>query len=80
MRKSDNPADEIVQYARSEDIDLIVMGTHGRMGIAHLLLGSVAEHVVRAAACPVLTMRDPQLERVTDSRLASPLRSSVVGS
>ena len=50
-------APHIVEYAASQDIDLIVMGTHGRRGVAHLLLGSVAEHVVRTAGCPVLTVR-----------------------
>ncbi|HKE86654.1 MAG TPA: universal stress protein [Vicinamibacterales bacterium] len=48
---------EIVRYADAHAIDLIVMGTHGRRGVAHLLLGSVAEHVVRTAGCPVLTVR-----------------------
>lgn len=51
-------AKQIVQYADNHGIDLIVMGTHGRRGVAHLLLGSVAEHVVRTANCPVLTVRD----------------------
>ena len=50
-------APQIVDYAATQDIDLIVIGTHGRRGVAHLLLGSVAEHVVRTAACPVLTVR-----------------------
>jgi universal stress protein A len=50
-------APQIVAYAAAQDIDLIVMGTHGRRGVAHLLLGSVAEHVVRTATCPVLTVR-----------------------
>jgi len=50
-------APHIVEYARNQDIDLIIMGTHGRRGVAHLLLGSVAEHVVRTAGCPVLTVR-----------------------
>ena len=50
-------APQIVDYAAAEGIDLIVMGTHGRRGVAHLLLGSVAEHVVRTAGCPVLTVR-----------------------
>jgi nucleotide-binding universal stress UspA family protein len=50
-------APQIVDYANNQDIDLIVMGTHGRRGVAHLLLGSVAEHVVRTADCPVLTVR-----------------------
>ncbi len=48
---------EIVEYARNNYIDLIVMGTHGRAGMAHLLLGSVTERVVRSATCPVLTVR-----------------------
>src|SRR5205823_3854484 len=51
------PAREIVEYAQREGIDLIVMGTHGRGPVGHLLLGSVAERVVRAAPCPVLTVR-----------------------
>ena len=50
-------AKQIAQYAADHAIGLIVMGTHGRRGIAHLLLGSVAEHVVRIAPCPVLTVR-----------------------
>jgi nucleotide-binding universal stress UspA family protein len=48
---------EIVRYARERDIDLIVMGTHGRTGLVHALIGSVAEKVVRKASCPVLTVR-----------------------
>jgi len=52
-----SPAREIVEHARNNNFDLIVMGTHGRGGLAHLLLGSVAEHVVRTAECPVLTVR-----------------------
>jgi len=47
----------IVEVARRRGADLIVMGTHGRSGVAHLLLGSVAEKVVRMASCPVLTVR-----------------------
>jgi nucleotide-binding universal stress UspA family protein len=53
------PAWSIVEYAGTQDIDLIVMGTHGRGGMSHLLMGSVAEHVVRTAPCPVLTVRHP---------------------
>jgi nucleotide-binding universal stress UspA family protein len=49
--------DEIVKKAKEESADLIVMGTHGRRGMRHLLMGSVAERVVRAAPCPVLTVR-----------------------
>lgn len=50
------PARRIVAYARRAEIDLIVMGTHGRTGVSHLLLGSVAEAVVRRAPCRVLTV------------------------
>lgn len=48
---------EIIRYAKEHDIDLIVMGTHGRTGLVHLLIGSTAENVVRKAPCPVLTVR-----------------------
>lgn len=50
---------EIITYAREIDADMIVMGTHGRTGLSHLLIGSVAEKVVRKAPCPVLTIRHP---------------------
>ena len=49
--------DTIVRYAKDNAIDLIVIGTHGRTGLPHVLLGSVAERVVQHAACPVLTVR-----------------------
>ena len=55
--KSGSPITHIVEYARATGIDLIVMGTHGRSGFSHLLLGSVAENVVRCAPCSVLTVR-----------------------
>ena len=51
------PAHEIVHYASERGFDLVVMGTHGRTGLGHLILGSVAEHVVRASTVPVLTVR-----------------------
>ena len=54
-----SPSGEIVASQRADGYDLIVMGTHGRTGIGHVLLGSVAEKVVRAAHCPVLTVRAP---------------------
>ena len=47
---------EIIRYAKELEIDLIVLGTHGRTGLAHVLLGSVAERVVRKSPCPVLTV------------------------
>ena len=48
---------EIIRYAKEHEIDLIVMATHGRSGLSHMLIGSVAEKVVRKAPCPVLTVR-----------------------
>ena len=51
------PAERIVEYARSHHCDLIVMGTHGRTGLKHVLLGSVAEKVIRSAPCPVMVVR-----------------------
>jgi len=68
---SDAPALAIVEYARQHDIDLIVTGTHGRGGVAHLLLGSVAERVVRIAPCPVLTVRHPEHEFVVPDALVA---------
>jgi len=58
------PFYEIVRFAQEQDIDLIVMGTHGHTGLAHMLLGSVTEKVVRRAPCPVLTVRHPEHEFV----------------
>ena len=58
------PHEEIVRLAKEKDIDLIVMGTHGHTGLARVLLGSVAEKVVRLAPCPVLTVRHPEHEFV----------------
>jgi nucleotide-binding universal stress UspA family protein len=55
-----SPASEIVRFAGASGFDLIVMGTHGRRGLEHALLGSIAERVVRAAPCPVLTVRAPE--------------------
>lgn len=59
-----SPFYEIVRYASEQQIDLIVIGTHGRGPLGHMLLGSVAEKVVRKAPCPVLTVRHPQHEFV----------------
>jgi nucleotide-binding universal stress UspA family protein len=55
-----NPFLEIVRAAREGGFDMIVMGTHGRTGLAHVLIGSVAEKVVREGPCPVLTIKHPE--------------------
>lgn len=52
------PVDQIASYATTHDVDLIVVATHGRTGLSHVLLGSVAERIIREAPCPVLTIRD----------------------
>jgi nucleotide-binding universal stress UspA family protein len=54
-------AEEIVTAAREGHADVVVMGTHGRRGLSHLVLGSIAEKVIRAAPCPVLTVRAPEV-------------------
>src|SRR6185503_8247817 len=61
---SSAPAIAIVDYAKSNDIDLIVMGTHGYKAIEHMFMGSVAERVVRMAPCPVLTIHHPERDFV----------------
>lgn len=52
------PAEAIVDFAAEQTADLVVISTHGRSGLSHVLLGSVAERIVREAPCPVLTIRD----------------------
>jgi nucleotide-binding universal stress UspA family protein len=54
-----SPAGEIVSFSRNGGFEMIVMGTHGRTGLRHLLMGSVAEGVVRRASCPVMTIHLP---------------------
>jgi nucleotide-binding universal stress UspA family protein len=58
------PFEEINNYAANQVVDLIVIGTHGLGGVTHMLLGSVAEKVVRTAPCPVLTVHRPEHEFV----------------
>ncbi|MFQ5956605.1 MAG: universal stress protein [Candidatus Brocadiales bacterium] len=53
------PVIEIINAAKEKGADVIIMGTHGRTGIAHVIMGSVAENVVRRSSCPVLTVRQP---------------------
>jgi nucleotide-binding universal stress UspA family protein len=59
------PFQEIIETAKTQQVDLIVMGTHGRTGLQHVLLGSVAEKVVRLAPCPVLVVRQPTIVPVS---------------
>jgi nucleotide-binding universal stress UspA family protein len=71
------PDQVIVEQATSRGTDLIVMGTHGRSGFAHLMLGSVAERVLRTAPCPVLIVRDTS--RTADIIAAEAVTRSQVG-
>ena len=66
-----SPFYDIACYAAEMNVDLIVIGTHGRGPIGHMLLGSVAERIVRKAPCPVLTVRHPQHEFVVDEPSAA---------
>jgi nucleotide-binding universal stress UspA family protein len=75
VRSSTAPALTIVDYASDTSVDLIVMGTHGRGAMAHLLMGSVAERVVRMAPCPVLTVRHPEHEFVVPDALVAVSRA-----
>jgi nucleotide-binding universal stress UspA family protein len=71
VRTSLTPAETILAYAKDAGIDCIVLGTHGRSGVAHLVMGSVAERIVRLAPCPVLTIRQPEHEFVLPDAVQS---------
>jgi nucleotide-binding universal stress UspA family protein len=60
---SGNAVDEIIRYSSDVNADLIIMATHGRSGVSHMLMGSTAEQVVRKAPCPVLTLKQPMTIR-----------------
>ncbi len=79
LETSDHPADEIVKYAKAQQIDLIVVGTHGRGTVAQILESSVAEKVVRMAPCPVLTVRHPEHDFVVPDPPASTVNSNKTG-
>lgn len=64
------PSRTILEHARTHSTDLIVMGTHGRSGLAHVFMGSVAERVVRHAACPVLTLHGAGIRDTAESTYA----------
>ena len=70
------PEHEILDFAEREGVDLIVIGSHGRTGLSRLLLGSVAEAVVRRAKCPVLTVKQPA-EEVKESSLPEEIVSQL---
>jgi nucleotide-binding universal stress UspA family protein len=72
VRPARSAAADIVDYARAEQIDLIVMGTHGRGVLQHLLMGSVAERVVRSAPCPVLTVHAVERDFLQPDALSTP--------
>jgi nucleotide-binding universal stress UspA family protein len=70
-----NVASSIVAYAKANDVDLIIAGTHGRGAVQHLLMGSVAERVVRTAPCPVLTVHAKERDFITaDAMVATAKR------
>jgi nucleotide-binding universal stress UspA family protein len=66
---SARPEIALLDYAREQGVDLIVTGTHGRGGMAHFFMGSIAERLVRSAPCPVLTVRHPEREFVMPDAL-----------
>jgi nucleotide-binding universal stress UspA family protein len=70
-----NKAEAIVTYSKVHDIDVIVMGTHGRGAVGHLFMGSVAEHVVRTANCPVLTVHQIQHDCIVPDSLVAVARA-----
>jgi universal stress protein A len=69
LESATNAATAIVDYANTHEIDLIVTGTHGRSVVQHLIMGSVAERVVRTAPCPVLTVRTHEREFIAPDAL-----------
>jgi nucleotide-binding universal stress UspA family protein len=70
LREGD-PVVEILSLAQDRGCDVIAMGTHGRTGLAHFLMGSVAEQVVRKAGCPVLTVKGPLAQTELAAELAT---------
>ncbi len=70
VRAAGSAATDILEYARDNAIDLIVMGTHGRRALPRLLMGSVAERIVRSAPCPVLTVRTDERDFIQPDALA----------
>src|SRR5215510_10131121 len=67
------PSEEVITAAKAEDSDLLVVGTRGRTGLAHILLGSSAERVIRGAPCPVLTVRTELVDSEDNGTLSKPI-------
>jgi nucleotide-binding universal stress UspA family protein len=70
VQRGSNVAQAITEYARTSDIDLIIVGTHGRGAVSRFLMGSVTERVIRSAPCPVLTVRAHErdfIDAITDA-------------
>jgi len=67
------PSEEVINAARAEDSDLIVVGTRGKTGLAHVLLGSTAERVIRGASCPVLAVRTEEAGKEDEGVLSRPI-------
>ena len=70
VTRAGDPVRQVTSYAREINADIVVLGTHGRGAVAHMLMGSVAERVVRTAPCPVLTVRHPQHEFLSEALVA----------
>ncbi len=75
---SARPASAILNYARECDIDLIIVGTHGRRGLGYFFLGSVAQQVSRLAQCPVLTVRANERDFVHVDALQAPIHTELM--
>ncbi|HWI17677.1 MAG TPA: universal stress protein [Vicinamibacterales bacterium] len=71
-----SPASAIVESAEANAADLIVMGTHGHGAVMHVLMGNVAERVVRTASCPVLTVREPRVKADRPARAEAPVKAT----
>ena len=67
------PSEEVITAARAEDSDLLVVGTRGKTGLQHVLLGSTAERVIRGAPCPVLTVRTEPADNEEEGALSRPV-------
>src|SRR5262249_55483999 len=79
LLESGQPVEEILRVAHESHVDLIVMGTHGRHGPRRMLMGSVAERVMRTAPCPVMTVKSPILMRVPAMRMNGHLAGENAG-